>query len=249
VRLKDKVALITGGARGMGAAEARLFACEGACVVVADVVVEQGVIVADHIRAKGGKASFVKLDVTSEKDWETAVEGAVRSYGKLNVLVNNAGIYRTDPLERTTLREWDEVMRINITGAFLGIKHVIPAMRRAKGGAIVNVSSTTALVASGRGSAYGASKAALLSLTRHAAVQHAADGIRVNALVPGPVDTEMIAANIRTPEGRAASIARIPMGRIASADELAYGALFLASDESSYMTGAQLVVDGGLTAQ
>ncbi|MBM3948052.1 MAG: glucose 1-dehydrogenase [SAR202 cluster bacterium] len=249
MRLKDKVALITGGARGMGAAEARLFACEGACVVVADVVVEQGVIVADHIRAKGGKASFVKLDVTSEKDWETAVEGAVRSYGKLNVLVNNAGIYRTDPLERTTLREWDEVMRINITGAFLGIKHVIPAMRRAKGGAIVNVSSTTALVASGRGSAYGASKAALLSLTRHAAVQHAADGIRVNALVPGPVDTEMIAANIRTPEGRAASIARIPMGRIASADELAYGALFLASDESSYMTGAQLVVDGGLTAQ
>ncbi len=249
MRLAGKVALITGGARGQGRAEARLFAAEGACVVVADVLEGEGEAVANEISQAGGRALFIRLDVASEDDWKRAIAQTVEQFGRLDVLVNNASIYRTTPVERTTVEEWDEVMAVNARGVFLGNKHAIPAMREAGGGSIVNISSTTGLVGSGRGSVYGASKAAIRLLTKYTAIQHAREGIRANSIHPGPVDTQMIAVNIETPEGRAASIARVPLGRIGTVQDVAYGALFLASDESSFMTGAELVIDGGLTAQ
>lgn len=248
MRLAGKVALISGGARGQGAYEAKLFAEEGAAVVIGDVLHEQGAVVAEEVSQAGGRALFVKLDVSREDEWKRALERAVQQFGKLNVLINNASIYSTSPIEQTSAAEWDELMAVNSRGAFLGTKHAIPAMREAGGGSIVNISSVTGLVGSGRGGAYGASKAAVRLLTKHTAIQHARDGIRANSISPGSIDTEMIAANIGTPEGRAASISRIPLGRIGTAQDVAYAALFLASDESSFMTGADLVIDGGMTA-
>jgi NAD(P)-dependent dehydrogenase (short-subunit alcohol dehydrogenase family) len=249
MRLLEKIALVTGGGGDIGGAQARLFARERARVVVTDVAEEAGQQVASDIAADGGSALFVRLDVSSESDWEAAVRACVDRFGGVDILVNNAGVYQTEAIEHTALDDWERVMGVNIDGAFLGTKAVIPSMRSRGGGAIVNVASTTALVGSKRSSAYGASKAALLSLSRHTAIQHAADGIRANTLVPGPVETEMIAENLATPEGKAASVARVPLGRLAAPTEIAYAALYLASDVSSYVTGSHLVVDGGLTAQ
>lgn len=248
MRLEGKVAFISGGARGQGAYEARLFAEQGAAVVIGDVLYEQGAVVADEVSRAGGQALFVKLDVSREDEWKRSLERAVEQFGNLNVLVNNASVYRTSPIEQTSAAEWDELMAVNCRGAFLGTKHAIPVMREAGGGSIVNISSVTGLVGSGRGGAYGASKAAVRLLTKHTAIQHAREGIRANSISPGSVDTQMIAANIGTPKGRAASISRIPLGRIGTAQDIAHAALFLASDESSFMTGADLVIDGGMTA-
>jgi NAD(P)-dependent dehydrogenase (short-subunit alcohol dehydrogenase family) len=249
MRLLDKVAIITGGGGEIGAAQARLFASERAHVVVADVSDEKGERVASQIANEGGSALFVRLDVTVESDWEAAVRASVDRFGGVDVLVNNAGLYQTEPIEHTDSATWERVMAVNLSGAFFGTRAVVPVMRSRGGGSIVYVASTTALVGSKRSSAYGASKGALLSLSRHAAIQHAADGIRANTLVPGPVDTEMIAENLGTVQGRAASVARVPLGRLAAPSEIAYAALYLASDASSYVTGSHLVVDGGLTAQ
>ena len=249
MRLAGKVALITGAASGQGAAEAKLFAREGAAVIVTDILEAEGQAVTEGIQASGGRAMFLRLDVSSEEEWRAVVAETTRRYGKLDVLVNNASVYSVVPVEHTPLDEWDRIMAVNAGGVFLGTKHSVPAMREAGGGSIVNISSTTALVGSPRGSAYGASKGAIGSLSRFTAVQHAKDGIRANSINPGPVDTSMIAANIGTPEGRAASVARVPLGRIGSVDDVAFGALFLASDEASFITGSELVIDGGLTAQ
>lgn len=249
MRLAGKVALITGGALGQGAAEARLFAREGCRVMVADVLENEGTSVADAISSAGGDAAFVKLDVSEESEWRDVIALTVERFGKLDVLVNNAGIWRTTPVELTTVDEWNEVMAVNARGVFLGTKHAIPAIRESGGGSIVNISSTTGLIGGEQGSAYGASKGAIRSVTKFTAVQHAKDGIRANSIHPGSVDTQMIAANIGTPEGRATSISRIPMGRIGTVEDVAYGVLFLASDESSFITGAELVIDGGMTAQ
>ena len=249
MRLKGKVALITGAARGQGAEEARLFAAEGAKVVLADVLQIEGVAVTASIGERGGEAAFVRIDVTSENDWRNAVDFTMRTYGRLDILINNAGVYKRTPIEETDLAEWNSVMDTNSTGVFLGTKHAIPAMRESGGGSIINISSTAGLVGSHRGGAYGASKGSVRLFTKFTAVQHAADGIRANSIHPGPIDTEMIAGNISTPEGRALSASRIPLGRIGTVMDVAYGALFLASDESSYMTGAELVIDGGMTAQ
>ena len=248
MRLDGKTALISGGARGIGAAQARLFADEGATVVIGDVLEDLGAQLESELNEKGNRGLFVKLDVTRESDWEDAVRRTVEQFGKLNVLVNNAGIYRRTPIVETTEDEWDLVMAVNSKGVFLGTKHAVPAMRQAGGGSIINFSSTAGLVGSNRGSAYGASKGSVRLFTKHIAIQHAKDGIRANSVHPGPIDTDMIAANISTPEGRAESIDRVPLGRIGSAHDVAYGTLFLASDESSYMTGAELVIDGGVTA-
>ena len=249
MRLEGKVALITGGSRGQGATEAELFVKEGARVVIADILEPEGNAVVAQIREGGGDASFIKLDVTSEDDWQDAVEFTLNTYGRLDVLINNAAIYKRTPIVQTGLDEWNQIMDINSTGVFLGTKHAVPAMQKSGGGSIINVSSTAGLVGSERGSAYGASKGSVRLFTKYTAIQHAGDGIRANSIHPGPIDTEMIADNISTPEGRAESESRVPLGRIGTVMDVAYGALFLASDESSFMTGAELVIDGGVTAR
>lgn len=249
MRLVGKVALISGGARGQGASEARLFSREGARVVLGDVLEDLGRQVAAEINEAGGEALFVRLDVTQESEWERAVAKAVGRFGKLDVLVNNAAILRTTPIEHTTVEEWDTVMAVNARGVFLGTKHAIPVMRDAGGGSIINISSTAGLVGSPRGGAYGSSKGAVRLFTKYTAIQHAEEGIRANSIHPGPIDTEMIVESIGTPEGRTRSEERIPTGRVGTVDDVAYGALFLASDESSYMTGSELVIDGGFSAQ
>ena len=249
MRLEGKVALITGGSRGQGATEAELFVKEGARVVVADILEPEGNAVVAQIREGGGDASFIKLDVTSEDDWQDAVEFALNTYGRLDILINNAAIYKRTPIVQTDLDEWNQIMDINSTGVFLGTKHAVPAMQKSGGGSIINISSTAGLVGSERGSAYGASKGSVRLFTKYTAIQHAEDGIRANSIHPGPIDTEMIKENISTPEDRAESEARVPLGRIGTVMDVAYGALFLASDESSFMTGAELVIDGGVTAR
>lgn len=249
MRLEGKVALITGGSRGQGATEADLFVKEGAKVVIADILEPEGNAVVAQIREGGGDASFIRLDVTSEDDWQDAVEFTLNTYGRLDILINNAAIYKRTPIVQTGLDEWNRIMDINSTGVFLGTKHAVPAMQKSGGGSIINISSTAGLVGSERGSAYGASKGSVRLFTKYTAIQHAGDGIRANSIHPGPIDTEMIKENISTPEDRAESEARVPLGRIGTVMDVAYGALFLASDESSFMTGAELVIDGGVTAR
>jgi NAD(P)-dependent dehydrogenase (short-subunit alcohol dehydrogenase family) len=249
MRLEGKVALISGGARGQGATEGQLFVDEGAMVVLADILDVEGEATAAQIRENGGEASYVHLDVTSEDEWRSAVEFALQTYGRLDILINNAAIYKRTPIVDTDVEEWRQIMEVNSTGVFLGTKHAIPAMQRSGGGSIINISSTAGLIGSARGSAYGASKGSVRLFTKYTAIQHATEGIRANSIHPGPIDTVMIADNLATPEARAESEARVPLKRIGTAMDVAYGALFLASDESSYMTGAELVIDGGVTAR
>ena len=249
MRLENKVALITGGARGQGATEARLFAQEGAAVVIADILEDLGKQVEAEINEASGRAMFMRLDVTSEDDWRRIIQETVDVFGKIDILINNAAIYQRVPIEDTTLEDWNKIMDVNSTGVFLGTKHAIPAMRKSGGGSIINLSSTAGLVGSPRGSAYGASKGSVRLFTKYTAIQHAADGIRANSIHPGPIDTEMIAETLGTEKGRAESISRVPLGRVGTVEDVAYGAIFLASEESSFMTGAELVIDGGFTAQ
>jgi len=248
--LENKVALISGGARGMGAAEARMFAREGAKVVIGDVLDAEGTRVAAEIAESGGDALFVHLDVTHEEDWRSAIGAATSSFGKLDILVNNAGIWRRGRVEDTTVEDWDMILDVNAKGVFLGTKLAIPEMRKAGGGSIINISSTAGLVGGPRSSAYTASKGAVRLFTKATAVQYAQDGIRANSIHPGPIDTPMIQQVWHGEEqSREAALARTPLGRIGTPEDIAYGVLFLASDESSFMTGSELVIDGGSTAQ
>ena len=249
MRLEGKVALITGASGGVGAAQARLFSREGALVFMTDVRVEEGEAIALEIAESGRKTSFAKLDVTKEDDWRSAVALCLKSFGPPTVLVNNAGIYRTTPILDTAEEEWDAVMEVNAKGVFLGTKHVVPEMKAAGGGSIVNISSTAGLLGGGRGHAYGASKGAVRLFTKYTAVQFAKEGVRANSIHPGALDTDLIADVLGTPEGRAASVSKVPIGRIGNAQDVANAALFLASDESSFVTGSELIVDGGLTAR
>ena len=249
MRLEGKVALITGGARGQGAAEAMLFAREGAKVVIADVLDREGMAVAAEIAELGGEALYVHLDVSSETDWRQAVDAAVSSYGKLDVLVNNAAIWRGGNVADTSSEEWDQVLAINAKGVFLGTKLAIPQMRDAGGGSIVNISSTAGLVGSRTSTAYSASKGAVRLLTKSTAVQYGAEGIRANSIHPGPIDTAMGDQVWPDAGSREEAIQRTVLKRLGTTDDIANGALFLASDESSFMTGSELVIDGGLTAQ
>jgi 3(or 17)beta-hydroxysteroid dehydrogenase len=251
MRLAGKVALISGGARGMGAAEARLFTREGARVVIGDLLESEGRAVETEVRAAGGECVFVRLDVTSEGDWQRAVALAEERFGALHVLVNNAGIgLAASRVEDATAEAWDQVMAVNAKGVFLGTRAAIPALRRAGGGSIVNISSQLGLVGMDNISPpYPASKGAVRLLTKVTALQYAKDRIRVNSVHPGPVVTPMTEARRRDPASYQLMLSRIPMGRYGEPDEVAYGVLYLASDESSWTTGSELVIDGGWTAQ
>jgi NAD(P)-dependent dehydrogenase (short-subunit alcohol dehydrogenase family) len=250
-RLDRKVALITGAGAGMGRTAAELFAAEGARVVVADAVEDAGAGTVDAVRAAGGDAAFLQVDVSDAVQVEAMVRFTITTYGGLHVLYNNAGIFPADDggtLE-TPEATWERVMAVNLKGVWLGCKHGIPAMLDSGGGSIVNVASFVALMGAATAQvAYTASKGGVLSMTREIAVEYARRGIRANALCPGPIETPMLAELMADPERRARRMVHIPMGRLGRAEELAPAALFLASDESSFMTGAALVVDGGITA-
>jgi NAD(P)-dependent dehydrogenase (short-subunit alcohol dehydrogenase family) len=249
MRLAGKVALISGAASGMGQSEAMIFAREGATVAVADVLEAQGRDVAESIVKAGGQARFVKLDVTSEEAWREAVAATVAAFGKLDVLVNNAGISGTFDPDTMSTTAWDTLMSVNAKGVFLGMKHAIPAMRAAGGGAIVNISSISGFVGQDKlHMAYNASKGAVRLMTKSVAVQYAKDGIRVNSVHPGimpPMRTSKASAD---PAWREKSLRAVPMKREGRVEEVAYAVLFLASDEASYITGTELVVDGGYLA-
>ena len=243
--MEGKIALVTGGAGGIGSAICRLFASEGAKVAVADVNVGGGQKVVEEVAEAGGEALFIELDVTSEKDWERAVSTVVERYGGLNVLVNNAGAYSPELVADTPLETWERVMAVNATGTFLGSKHAIPEMLKAGGGSIVNMSSGAGMVGNADGTAYGPAKGAVKILTKTTAHQYALEGIRANSIHPGPIDTPMLHAQTREASERGDQVDNIPMGRIGTPEEIAYGALYLASDESSYVTGIELPIDGG----
>lgn len=249
MRLSGKVALITGSARGMGAIEAELFSDQGATVVITDVLETLGKDLESKLTGRGRKTLFTKLDVTCEENWVKVTKEIMDNFGRIDILINNAGIYSTTPIESTSIEEWNHVMSVNVSGIFLGTKHCAPHMRKGGGGSIVNLSSTAGLIGGYRGGAYGSSKGAVRLFTKNTALQFAKDGIRANSVHPGPIDTEMIAENLSTPEGRYASISRIPLGRLGTALDVAYGVLFLASDEASFLTGSELIIDGGVTAQ
>lgn len=250
MRLEGKVALISGGARGMGAVEAKLFAEEGAKVVIGDILEEEGRKVETEIRAAGGEAQFVKLDVTREEDWSRAVEASVSHFGKLNVLVNNAGISGSQWDNDLTQEAWDAIMEVNATGVYLGTKAALPEMRKAGGGSIINISSQMGIVGSdATHPAYNASKGAVRTFTKSIAIQYAKDNIRCNSVHPGPIDTPMADAIFDDPQKLESVRSKVPMGRIGKPEEVATGVLYLASDESSYVTGAELVIDGGWIAQ
>jgi len=248
MRLKDKVAIVTGAASGMGAATALLFAREGAKVVVADLLAAEGEQLVGRIRDAGGTARFQALDVTKEAAWEAAMAASLAAYGAIDILVNNAGISGSDP-DILSTAVWDNVMTVNARGCFLGIKYVVPAMQKRKSGAIVNISSISGFTGQRMvHMAYNASKAAVRLMTKSAAVQFARDGIRVNSVHPGimpPMRTSKLTAD---PAIRAKMLAAVPMGREGRVEEVANASLFLASDEASYITGTELVVDGGYLA-
>ena len=247
-RLEGKVAIVTGAARGMGEVEARLFAEEGATVVLCDVSDDDGQRVADDIVAHGGAATYLHLNVTDEANWEEVIGDTMSRHGKLDILVNNAGISGYDEENNLGTTTWDRLLDINAKGVFLGMKHAIGAMEQGDGGSIVNISSISGIVGQDFiHMGYNASKGAVRLMTKSAAVRWAEAGIRVNSVHPGLMPP--MAGGSASSETRDAMTANIPMKRTGRREEVAYAVLFLASDEASYITGAELVVDGGFTAQ
>jgi cyclopentanol dehydrogenase len=248
-KMHNKVVIVTGGALGMGRAHARVFAREGAQVVLTDINDTAGQATADEINRSGGQATFFRHDVANAKDWQQVVAQCIARFGKVDVLVNNAGIALFKALDETTDEEWDHVLNINAKGVFLGCKYVLPGMQKAGGGAIVNISSVAGIVGSARGAAYVASKGAVRLLTKAAAVDYAKYNIRVNSIHPGVIKTEMTKDLLASPEIANAFLGLSILGRAAEAEEVSAAVLFLASDDASFMTGTEMVVDGGYTAQ
>ena len=249
MRVAGKVALVSGAARGIGAATAKLLAQEGAAVVLGDVLETEGRQTAAGIVAAGGQATFMPLDVTRADSWQQVIAAAVAAYGKLDVLVNNAGISGRAAIGETDVETWERVMEINGKGVFLGTKLAIPELRKAGGGSIINISSIYGIVGSETSAAYHASKGAVRIFTKAAAIQYAAEGIRVNSVHPGFVDSPMTAANHALPEVHNLRISRTPLGRMGTPEDIAAGILYLAADESAFVTGSELVIDGGMTAR
>ena len=234
----------------MGAAEAKLFAREGAKVVIGDLLEPEGRRTESEITELGGECLFVPLDVTSESDWRDAVSATVSRFGKLDILVNNAGVLLRGVLEDTSSEDWDFVMGVNAKGVFLGTKAAIPEMRKAGGGSIVNISSMSGMVGQGNiQPVYNASKGAVRIFTKSTAVQYAGENIRANSVHPGAVETPMTMDSWSDPESKRRTVEHIPLGRTAQPEDIAYGVLYLASDESSFVTGSELVIDGGAIAQ
>jgi NAD(P)-dependent dehydrogenase (short-subunit alcohol dehydrogenase family) len=250
-RLDGKVALITGAGSGMGMVAAELFAGEGASVVLSDVADDAGESVAARIREAGGNATYVHADVSREDDARSMVKNAVQRFGGLHVLYNNAGVMLADDgsVHSTDEAIWDRTLSINVKGVAFGCKFGVPAIIDSGGGSVINVASFVAWMGAATSqTAYTASKGAVLAMTREIAVEYARQRVRCNALCPGPIDTPLLAELLSEPARRQRRFVHIPMGRLGQADELAKAALFLASDDSSYMTGASLIVDGGITA-
>lgn len=251
MRLKDKVALITGAGSGIGRESALLFTREGAKVVVVDINDRAGNETVELIHKQNGQAIFVSADVSNESDSAKMIKIAEEEFGKLNVLFNNAGIMHIDDgnAVETTPEVWNQTIEINLKGVFLGCKNGIPALQRAGGGSIINTGSFVALMGAATPQiAYTASKGGVLAMTRELAIIHAREGIRVNSLCPGPLRTELLMNFLDTEEKKQRRLVHIPMGRFGESKEIAYSALFLASDESSYITGTEFIVDGGITA-
>jgi len=260
-RLGEKVAIVTGAASGIGAGTARQFGLHGATVVVADVNANLGRKISDEIGEAGGTAAFRELDVSDEARWAELIAETEATYGKLDILANIAGISGRDsteairsgpisgvPLEEQTVENWNRIMEINATGVFLGTKHAIPAMRRAGGGSIINISSICGIVGAFANAAYHASKGAVRIFSKSAAIQYAPDRIRVNSIHPGFIDTPMTARGHAEPAVRETRMAATPLGRFGTPYDIAMGCLYLASDEAAWITGAELVIDGGTTA-
>ena len=249
MRLEGKVALITGGARGQGAAEAKLFAKEGAKVVITDILDDEGKKIEAEIVELGGECLYIHQDVSNSRDWQDVVSKTVEHFGKIDILLNNAGIAVWGTNDDTSEEIWDSVMDINAKGVFLGTKYVVPEMKKNGGGSIINVSSISGIIGQPTiQPVYNASKGAVRIFTKSTAVQYGKYGIRANSIHPGGVDTDMIAHRIQGDESKQSIKDNVPLQRIAKPIEIAYGALFLASDESSYMTGSEMVMDGGVTA-
>ena len=244
-RLDGKVALITGGARGMGASHARAFIAEGAKVAITDILAEEGEKTAQEL---GNSAIFIKHDVTKEADWENAVKKTEEAFGPVSVLVNNAGIARNEPTENVTVESYHQVYEINQLSVFLGMKTVFPSMKNAKAGSIVNISSLSGMVGQAANLAYNATKFAVRGMTKSAAIEWGAHGIRVNSVHPGIIKTPMTAAEELQPILEEMS-KTIPLKRTGDPEDITHLCVYLASDESSYSTGAEFVVDGGLLAQ
>lgn len=241
-RIDGKIALITGGARGMGAAEARLFVTAGATVVITDIDVSEGQAVAEQL---GPACRFLAQDVALEADWFRVVGDIEQQHGRIDVLVNNAGLFRVMGLEDTSLEAWEQLVAINQTGVFLGIRSVVPGMKRRGSGSIINLSSIAGLAATPRAPAYAATKWAVRGLSKSAAAEFAPFGVRVNSVHPGLIDTRMLDELGSTPDRMQA---HVPLGRLGTVDEVARLVLFLASDDSSYCTGHEFVADGAIKA-
>ncbi len=250
MRLENKVAIITGGGTGIGKETALLFAREGAKIVITDINQESGDQAVKDIQANGGEALFIRHDVSNEEDWKRVAKETIETFDKVDVLFNNAGIYIIKPVAEIELEEWNRLMSINVTGVFLGMKHIMPLMAKQNKGSVINASSIAGLIGAPGHVLYGASKGAVRTMTKDAAIEYASKGVRVNSIHPGYIDTGMADyASEQTGSSKDELGKEFPLGHLGSVNNVANTVLFIASDESSYTTGTEFVIDGGATAR